>query len=89
MCNSIVCAIFNRDYLKILIFELQNLSSSTFFEQSTSYLAVMFLRQFRRDWLSSIFELRLHIQSTDNNVLYNCDRKSEKHTIVSTLNMKA
>jgi hypothetical protein len=69
MCNSIVRAIFNRDYLKILFFELQNLSSSTFFEQSTSYSAVMFLRQFRREWLSSIFELGLQIQNTDNSVL--------------------
>ena len=41
MCNSIARAIFNRDYLKILIFELQNPSSSTFFEQSTTYLAVI------------------------------------------------
>jgi hypothetical protein len=52
MCNSIARAIFNRDYLKILIFDLQNLSSSTFFEQSASYLAVIFLRQFRREWLA-------------------------------------
>jgi hypothetical protein len=59
MCNSIAPAIFNRDYLKILIFEFQNLSSSAFFEQSTSYLAVMFLRQFRREWLSPIFDLGL------------------------------
>ena len=59
MCNSIACVIYNRDYLKILIFELQNISSSKFFEQSTSYLAVIFLMQFRRELLSSIFELGL------------------------------
>ena len=59
MFKHIAHVIFNRDYLKILIFELQNLSSSTFSGQSTSYLAVVFLRQFRREWLSSIFELGL------------------------------
>jgi hypothetical protein len=38
MCDSIARVIFNHDFLKILIFELPNLSSSTFFEQSTLYL---------------------------------------------------
>jgi hypothetical protein len=59
MCYSIVCVIYQRDYLKILIFDLQILSSSKFFEQSTSYLADTFLMQFRRELVSSIFELGL------------------------------
>jgi hypothetical protein len=49
MCNSIARAIFNRVYLKILNFELQNLSSSTFFEQSTSYFADISFGQFKEN----------------------------------------
>ena len=67
---SIARAIFNRDYLNILNFELQNLSPPTFFEQSSSYLAVMFFGQFRREWLFSIFDLGLKNEIADTNVLF-------------------
>jgi hypothetical protein len=42
-----------------ILVELQNLSSPTFFDQPTSYMAVIFLGQFRREWLGLIFELGL------------------------------
>ena len=69
MCNCIARAIFNREYLDILIFELQNESTPTFFEQSSSYLAVMFFRWIRKDWSEWIFDLGLKFQNTDNSVL--------------------
>jgi hypothetical protein len=59
MCNSIARANFISDYLKILFFVLQNVSPPTFFKQSHSYLAVMFLGQIRREWLDQIFHLGL------------------------------
>ena len=54
--NYIAVARFNRDYLKIENFELQNLSSPTFFELSTWNLAVMFYGLTRKNCICQNFD---------------------------------
>ena len=85
MCNCIARAIFNREYLNISNFELQNESTPPFFEQSSSYLAVMFFGSIRKDCSEWIFDLGLKIQNTDNSVLSWLSVTVVKYTIVSIL----
>jgi hypothetical protein len=82
MSDSIAHGIFNRDSLKILIFELRNLSSPTFFSIHLYIYQSFSLGDLEKNSWTLKFKI-----CTGNYELYKCDRKSEKHTFLSILNL--